>query len=215
MNKHNGKPDVLISNSLIFIHNPRTGGSSVREYLKNAFPANYYPSADTSLSDKQKIWINHQGLAIAYQYAGKLGLDPFTIPSIVCIRNPYSLAVSGYKYLAQRWKDQVGDLEDSFPEYLSSLVNKTPKDKLDRMANSPFGPFSGFLMIGDKVPSNLTIARTESLVDDVASFLDKLAGERPVVDFPHKNRSNHTHFSDYSRRKASGKPKYYNYCSCS
>ena len=188
---------MLISKSLIFIHNPRTGGSSVREYLKNALPAKYYPAHDTTMSKKEKVWVTHQGLAIAFQYASRLGFDPFRIPTIVCIRNPYSLSLSGYIYLSQRWKDQIDDLEGTFSEYLVNLSSKTPRDKLERMANSPYGPFSGFLMIGDKVPPNLTIARTESLRNDVANFVNNLAGASPVSGFPYKNRSKHEHFSGY------------------
>ncbi len=192
---------MLISESLIFVHNPRTGGSSVREYLKQALPAKYYPARDTSLSEKERLWIMHQGLAVAFQYAAKLGFDPLSIPAFVCIRNPYSLTLSGYQYLSQRRKDQSIQLEDTFSEYLVNLSMKTPKEKLDRMAAAPHGPFSGFMMIGDKVPANLTIARTETLSHDVAGFLENLTGARPTLNLPHNNRTEHEHFSGYYTKK--------------
>jgi len=188
---------MLVSESLIFVHNPRTGGSSVREYLKKALPDKYYPAADTSMGEKEKVWVTHQGIGIAYQYASRLGFDPFKIPTIVCIRNPYSLTLSGYQYLSQRWGNKIGDLEGTFSKYLSNLFLKTPREKLEGMANSPHGPFSGFLLIGDRVPPNLTVARTESLSKDVTNFLGKLTGPRPAFDFPHINRSKHEHFSSY------------------
>lgn len=192
---------MLISESLIFVHNPRTGGSSVREYLKQVLPAKYYPAGDASLSEKERLWIMHQGLAVAFQYAAKLGFDPLSIPVFVCIRNPYSLTLSGYQYLSQQWKKQSKLVEDNFSEYLFNLSNNTPREKLEKMAAAPHGPFSGFLMIGDKVPPNLTIARTETLDNDVAEFLNKLTGVKPAFDFPHKNRSKHEHFSAYYTSK--------------
>ena len=192
---------MLISESLIFVHNPRTGGSSVREYLQNAVPAKYYPANDTSMSEKERLWIMHQGLAVAFQYAAKLGLDPAGIPALVCIRNPYSLTLSGYKYLFQRWKDQTEKLEGTFAEYLSNLSSRTPADKLERMAASPYGPFSGFLMVGDRVPPSLTIAKTESLSNDVAGFLNSVPGASPASEFPYYNRSEHEHFSAYYSEK--------------
>lgn len=192
---------MLVSESLIFVHNPRTGGSSVRDYLKTALPEKYYPAADVSMSKKEKVWITHQGIGIAYQYACRLGFNPYTTPTIVCIRNPYSLTLSGYQYLSQRWRGKINDLEGTFSKYLVNLSLKTPKDKLEGMANSPYGPFSGFLLVGDKVPPNLTIARTESLSKDVANFLSNLVELQPAFDFPHKNRSKHEHFSSYYTAK--------------
>ncbi|MFT5138544.1 MAG: hypothetical protein ACI9H8_000109 [Lysobacterales bacterium] len=77
---------MLVGSSLIFVHNPRTGGNSVRDYLRHAVPDNYFPEADTAMPDKDKMWFVHQGLAITHQYAQRLGLDPFVIPTLVCIK---------------------------------------------------------------------------------------------------------------------------------
>lgn len=169
----------------------------MRAYFKKALPDTYYPAADDSLTDEQRVWLSHQGLAVAHQYATKLGLDPFEIPTLVCIRNPYSLTLSGYKYLFQRWKDRIDDIESTFTEYLENLLAKTPAEQLEKRANYPYGPFSGFMMLGDSVPSNLTIARTESLSEDVAGFVEKHSGVRPSFEFPHRNKSEHVHFSAY------------------
>ena len=192
---------MLISNSLIFVHNPRTGGTSVRKQLRKALPNHYFPAADSTLTDEQKTWIYHQGLTIAFEYVEKLGLDPYNIPALVCIRNPYSLTLSGYKYLIPRMKRENKDLEDSFTDYLVNLDRNMPSSKRQAMASAPYGPFSGFLLIGDKTPSNLTIARTESLGDDVAKFLAKLNVTNPGQEFPHQNKSEHVHFSHYFTAK--------------
>jgi hypothetical protein len=189
---------MLISQSLIFVHNPRTGGMSVRDYLKRAAPGHYFPESDPKLGDQQKAALMHQGLAACYQYATRLGFDPLRIPTLVCIRNPYSLTLSGYLYLAQRWREQVQEIEGTFAEYLQNLVTRTPAKVLEQRAAAHYGPFSSFLTLGgDIVPDNLTIARTESLREDIAAFLKDKVGVSPPPGFPHKNASQHEHFSKY------------------
>lgn len=193
---------MLISASLILVHYPKTGGSSVQDYFAKALSDKYYPLDDTTLSRKEKAWVTHQGLSVCYQYAIKLGFDPFNIPTIVCIRNPYVLMLSGYTYLSQYWKEQIDDLESTFSEYLVNLTSKTPAEVMAKRANSLFGPYTAYLTVGDRVPSNVTIARTESLRSDVVNFLKKNVGVRPAFDFPHKNRTQHEHFSRYYTKTA-------------
>jgi len=189
---------MLIGRSLIFVHHPRTGGMSVRAYLKQAVPDGYRPADDRGLSDKERTWLMHQGLEVCFKYATRLGTDPFSIPALVCIRNPYSLALSSYLYLAQRWGTQVKDIEVTFVSYLRGLVARTPADVLEQRALARYGPFSRYMTLGgDTVPDTLTIARTESLADDIAAFLRDQVGVKAPQGFPHKNASKHEHFSTY------------------
>ena len=188
---------MLISESLIFVHYPKTGGSSVQAYIEKALPNKYYPADDATLANEEKAWLTHQGLAVAYQYAIKLGFDPFKIPTIVCIRNPYNLMLSGYKYLVHYCKDRIDNLEGTYSEYLLNLSSNTPADILSKRAGTLYGPYTSHLTIRDLVPSNVTIARTESLSEDVAKFLKNQVGVRPAFDFPHKNKTEHQHFSHY------------------
>lgn len=188
---------MLISSSLIFAHYPKTGGSSVQEYFTRALLGKYYPLDDANLNTQEKSWLTHQGLGVCYQYARKLGLDALTIPSIVCIRNPYSLMLSGYLYLAQNWNSQAGNLEDTFSEYLTILAKNTASDMLEKRASLPFGPYTPYLLSGERIPENLTIARTESLNEDATNFLENLTGDKSEFKFPHQNRTKHRHFSEY------------------
>lgn len=189
---------MLIGKRLIFIHNPRTGGMSVQAYLRRAVPDRYFPIADTTLDDKKKAWFMHQGLEVCFQYANRLGIDPFSIPALVCIRNPYSLTLSGYLYLKQRFGDSLGEKERSFPAYLQNKISEMDQEVLEQRAAARYGPFSRFLTLGgDLVPDNLTIARTESLAEDVEAFLKDQVGVKAPRGFPHKNASEHGHFSQY------------------
>lgn len=188
---------MLVGPSLIFVHNPRAGGTSVREYLQRVVPGRYFPVADPKLSNADKSWLIHQGLEVCYQYATRSGFDPFSIPTLVVIRNPYSLSVSAYLYLAQRHGKKIRDMEQTFEQYLANLIAATPAEQLEAKANAEYGPFSTFLTLGGVMPSNLTVARTETLRENVEAFVKGLAGAHKVKNFPHTNRSEHEHFSQY------------------
>lgn len=191
---------MLVGPSLIFVHNPRAGGSSVREYLQRAVPGRYFPVADPKLSNADKSWLIHQGLEVCYQYATRLGLDPFNIPSLVVIRNPYSLSLSGYLYLAQRHGKKIKNMEQTFEQYLENLIAATPVEQLEAKANAEYGPFSTFMTLGGVKPANLAVARTESLRGDAEEFVQGLSGSHKVKRFPHINSSEHAHFSQYFTR---------------
>ena len=188
---------MLIGPSLIFVHNPRAGGASVREYLQRAVPGRYFPVADPKLSNADKSWLIHQGLEVCYQYATRSGFDPFSIPTLVVIRNPYSLSLSGYLYLAQRHGQKIRNMEQTFEQYLENLIAATPPEQLEAKADAEYGPFTAFMTLGGVIPSNLTVARTESLREDVEVFVQSLPGAHKVKNFPHTNRSEHEHFSQY------------------
>ena len=188
---------MLISKKLIFIHYPRTGGTSIQHYLLKVVPDRYYPIDDPHLSRERKLWITHQGLPAAWQYARQLGLDPNSIPALVCIRNPYSQMLSGYMYLAQRWKNEVGNLEETFTDYLLNLKAKTPPREAHRWANATYGQYTDFLMINGETPDNLTVGRTERLEQDVMQFLKRELRLRPRLRLPHRNASEHKSIAHY------------------
>lgn len=188
---------MLISKKLIFVHYPRTGGTSIQHYLRKTLPDRYYPMDDPKLSREKKLWITHQGLPAAWNYAHQLGLDPRKIPSLVCIRNPYAQMLSGYLYLAQKWGDQVGDLEDTFLDYLKNLKAKTPPAQAHRWEHATYGQYTDFLMLNGQTPTNLTIGRTETLERDVMRFLKKQLRVKPRLKLPHVNASKHNAVGEY------------------
>ena len=48
----------------------------------------------------------------------------------------------------------------------------------------------------------MTIARTESLSEDVKRFLAEKVGVDPKAEFPRKNATEHAHFSEYYSAQA-------------
>lgn len=188
---------MLISQSLIFIHYPKTGGSSVQAYLQKAVRGRFFPHDDANLSRPQKESLMHEGLQVAYQYANRLGLNPFEIPAITCIRNPYDLMLSGYLFLKQKHGHKIADLESNFLDYMKNLFARTPVPVMQGRASAIYGPYTAYLTIGQQKPDNLTIARTENLQEDVSAFLKDKVGITPKMPMPHKNRTRHAHFSKY------------------
>lgn len=188
---------MLIGKSLMFIHNPRTGGSSVRALLQESVPDTYYPMSDDTMTREQKQWAMHQGMVFAHQYAERLGLDPLTLPTLVCIRNPYAHVLSGYRYLAERPAGDVPDLESSFSDYVRRVYARLTDDQKALMERAPYGMYSRYILIGDRRPPNVTIARTERLERDVKKFLKKKVDARAKGRIERRNATRHGALADY------------------
>lgn len=180
---------MLIGKSLMFIHNPRTGGTSVRRLLQASVPEAYRPVNDPTLTREQKTWALHQGMPFAHQYARRLGLDPLALPTLVCVRNPYAHVLSGYRYLAERPAGDVPDLEPDFGAYVRNLYERLDDDKRALMERAPYGLNSTYVLVGHDKPPNVTVARTEQLAGDVAAFLRDRVGVEPAHEIAHENAS--------------------------
>jgi hypothetical protein len=179
---------MLLSPSLIFVHNPRTGGTSARGLIQASLPDRYYPINDPEMTPGKKQWAMHQGLDFAHQYARRLGLDPCKIPTLVCIRNPYDHVLSGYKYLAGKPAGTVPDMEPDFSTYVRRLYEKLNNRQKAFLENAPFGLNSKYLLVNRMQPSNLVVARTEQLGRDLASFIRQF-GVEPAHDIKRVNAS--------------------------
>ncbi len=188
---------MLVGKSLLFVHHPRTGGTSVRNLLMRISPEQFYPTNDPKLTKEQKVWITHQGLDVCHQYARQNKLDPQVIPTLVCIRNPYSLMLSEYMYLSQKWKKKIKDLEKTLGGYLTNLYRKTSDKRKQQWADAPYGQYQNFICINGVTPTNLTIARYETLAEDVNSFIATQLNVSKDAKLPHKNASRHGDFKNY------------------
>lgn len=189
---------MLVSKKLLFVHHPRTGGTSVRNHLMRLVPDNYYPSQDPNLNTDQKVWLTHQGLDVCHKYAMQQRINPMMVPTLVVIRNPYSLMLSEYMYLSQKWKKKIKDIEKTLLGYLANMYKKTSDERRQKWANDRLGRYQDFLCVNDQTPDNLTIARYESLADDVNGFLkDQLGILDEKAKLPHKNASRHGDFKNY------------------
>jgi hypothetical protein len=161
-------------------------------------PDNYYPNNDLKLSRDQKVWITHQGLNVCHQYASQQGINPLLVPTLVVIRNPYSLMLSEYMYLKQKWGKKIKDLEKTLLAYLANMYKKTSDERKQKWASDPYGRYQDFICVNGETPDNLTIGRYENLVNDVNGFLSEQLGIKDEkAKLPHKNASRHGDFKNY------------------
>ena len=99
---------ILFDKKIIFIHIPRCGGSSIKEYLKE-------------LSNSWDLNPNHLQLK---DYEKRYGIDLNDYFIFTCVRNPYNKIYSMFRY--KKFKRETLDTKDkSFYEWIISL--KTDK----------------------------------------------------------------------------------------
>lgn len=188
---------MLVGKSLLFVHHPRTGGTSVRNLLMRISDEQFLPVNDPKLTKEQKVWLTHQGLDVCYQYAAQHRLNPQFIPTLVCIRNPYSLMLSEYMYLSQKWKKKIKNLERTLGGYLTNLYRKTSEKRKLQWAEAPYGQYQNYISINGEIPANLTIARYETLAEDINGFITTQLNDSKNTKLPHKNASRHGDFKNY------------------
>ena len=192
---------MLVGKSLLFVHHPRTGGTSVRNLLMRISPEQYFPTNDPRLTRDQKVWMTHQGLDVCHQYAIQNRLNPLTIPTLVCIRNPYSMMLSEYTYLSQKWKKKLKANEKTFAGYLANLYRQTSDERKQSWSEAQYGRYQNYICVNGETPDNLTIARYENLAEDVNGFVADKLGITEQAKLPHKNASRHGDFKKYYTEK--------------
>lgn len=193
---------MLISPSLIFVHQPRTGGTSVRKLLMELFPYKYLPVSDPLLKREQIVWMMHQGLVTAHQYAINNNLHPETIPTLVFIRNPYSYMLSEYMYLSQKWGHKIKDLPKDFEGYLKNMNDKVNSKTRDKWLQSHYGRLQDYLCINGVIPKNLTIGRFETIEQDLKNFLStQFKIDTSKISLGHENASEHEGIKKYYSEK--------------
>ncbi|KQQ23478.1 hypothetical protein ASF53_03785 [Methylobacterium sp. Leaf123] len=95
---------ILFNRELLFVHNPKTAGTSILRYLKSVLPE--VQTADVSILDS-----NHPSLSVSLGYAcGVLAQSPSVFKRVlVMTRNPFDREVSVYEHYRQNLQyDAVG-----------------------------------------------------------------------------------------------------------
>jgi len=110
---------MIFGERLLFVHVPKTGGSSVTVYLLGVLPKPIYlsqPIRDDRIDEPGVVQIpglRHEGLAEARELVAGHGFDIRRFPLILAtIRNPYDLEVSRYAYLRAGYPWERGPEQD-------------------------------------------------------------------------------------------------------
>jgi SAM-dependent methyltransferase len=194
---------MIFSKDVLFLHVPKTGGTSVTRHLLEVLPAPvYYVRPDGVEEDYaqrdgvvQIAGPRHASLPQAVDLLGEydLGLADFKL-ILAAIRNPYSLEVSRYHYLRRGHPEDVG----------RNQRLALTRDFSAFAAESSFGAsgqaLENYFHWENRFPPNLTIARFESLEADVKQALESIEIASHEA-FHWMNKSRHADFASYYTRE--------------
>lgn len=185
---------MLVTDEVLFIHAPKTGGISVTEYLIWNLPGRklLFLPADRDRPRplerarnllRQVRYVDgdrHAPLAGVLRQLQVLGrsLDDFRTVLAV-IRNPYDLEVSRFAYYAR-----------SYHRGLTELARSGDFDRFCRVAGYPWGtpsPIEDWYTLGGELPANMRLLRFEQLADGIHSALPSITRERRPLR--HRNPS--------------------------
>jgi len=186
---------MIFNQHLLFIHVPKTGGTSATQYLLDVLPKPVYYTHrphDRRMSGDGVVRLpgrTHESLAEARDVVRGHGFDLDRFPAILAVlRNPYSLKVSLYTYFQSR-----------------DLPNASSQEHIRIARTSDFAAFvrrkqrttiHRFFETDGRIPDNMRIIKYEGMVDGIKNELRRL-GIPPDRDFPWRNSSFHLDFVRY------------------
>ena len=164
---------MILSKQLLFVHIPKTGGTSVRHFLLDNLPRPLLhvrqhdkelpPSAADSL---HLIGNKHMDLIAARPLVQLFtGVDIPALPAVIAgVRNPYEREVSLFRYWARNQKRVVREFGAFWPDFETFTRRES---SLDRNLDN-------FYMLDGVVPANMRFIRTESMDTDLRAALDAI-----------------------------------------
>jgi len=167
------------NNKLIFIHVPKTGGSSIEKVL-NLHPSHVNKSEEEVVLSGGKRQLQHLTLSEIYNLKGE-ELFGFTIFGMV--REPFSRMKSEYKWRKLSNHPIVDGLD--LDGFVSKIYNRwIKKEHLD----SHFTSQTDFFRNEVQFWADLRIFKFEDGFDKVAEFISQIVGEK--IDFiPRTNQT--------------------------
>lgn len=189
---------MIFSERLLFLHVPKTGGSSVVQFLLRVLPRPVHYSipdrheAQIPAGVERFHGIAHEALAEARGILERRGVAMEELSAIVaCVRNPYALEVSRYSFLRQ----DFNSYNHGSQQALALLGNF----ELFATCSRPHGdrPLEAFYVLDGAPPVNLHILRLEEIDEALPRCLEAAGIEVDPESIPHHNRSRHEMFSAY------------------
>lgn len=153
--------------NLLFIHIPKTGGSSVEQFLARHYrlPLNprhmcgrYGSGANIGEGFQYNVYLQHQTYQVINKYKQNLHVNFDNIKFLTIVRNPYKKIMSALFFLrmvnVNTNPEQVFETIKSFLVYSKMLNFNTPQ-------------YQFLIDENEELIKNLTIIRTESLDKDM------------------------------------------------
>jgi chondroitin 4-sulfotransferase 11 len=176
----------------LFVHVPKAAGTSIKHFLESSSPEAKTENFNLDCMRGQYRTLNK---TIA-SHKNKYPFDSYF--KFAFVRNPWDRAVSAYYYILKIMKG--GYIQPhSMPNYPKGITFKDLIKKhhsLNHEVIWHYGLTQSDILCGDN--GNLLVdfvGRFESLQEDLNIICDKIG--IPQQKLPHKNKSNHKHYSDY------------------
>lgn len=179
----------------IFIHIPKTGGTSIEKTIWS----NHRDNSSYGWDNKHSIWKQHATIQ-QVQDLYDINIDNFFKFAIV--RNPWDRAVSDYKWWTRPNSPFFDLLKSTTLE--DYLLIRNGYEKINHLNNKNTGRGDHFIeqykfiQIADKCCMNFII-KFENLQKDFDLLCDKIKITRCVL--PHTNKTNRSHYVDYYNDK--------------
>jgi hypothetical protein len=186
---------VLFSKDIVFIHIPKTGGTSVSRFLGEVLPKPVYYTTDKDIALPEGVVRVPRNLHLTMRQmadvVAEYGFDIHRFPLVLAvIRSPYEMAVSWYGHYQvdtpsrQGWRQDLAMSAD-FETFVTAQYSRRENLHFER-----------YLQLEGEFPHNLRVVRYENLVEGVKYELARI-GIQSDAEFPWLNPSDHRPVSLY------------------
>lgn len=183
---------ICRKNKIIFLHIPKTGGTTVEKLLFPNHSFNAEPDYSTLCGwDDRFGWLNHLTMDQIIKLCPNL--DPSEYLMFTVVRNPWDRLVSEY-----HWKSSISDLQIPFSEYVRLLYSgKT--EAIHKYYRSPMAfeqhikSQASYLL--QSIESTVSILRYENFEHEVMQKLRECDFE--IKSLPRIRASIHAHYTHY------------------
>ena len=180
---------IINSQKFIFVHIPKTGGTSIEKLFDDSF---------YGWDEKHCLWKQHCSI---HQMQSLYGIDIDNYYKFSIVRNPWDRAVSDYKWWTRP--------DSPFFDFLKSttledyLLIRNGYEKINHLNDSSgradhFYTQYSFIEIGGACAMDCII-KFENLQQDFDHFCDQIG--IPQQKLPHTHKTNRKHYSEYYNQK--------------
>jgi hypothetical protein len=149
--------------NLLFIHIPKTGGTSLEKYLskKHNIPLNIKSLYSNHENGYKSVSLQHQTYHSLLKKKTKFGIDFNNIQMISIVRNPYERIVSDlFFYKLINYKTTQIEVFIILQKYINS----------NEYDNHNIPQYSFLIDDNNKINKDITIFKTETLTDDLIKY---------------------------------------------
>lgn len=180
---------IINSQKFIFVHIPKTGGTSIEKLFDDSF---------YGWDEKHCLWKQHCSI---HQMQSVYGIDVDSYYKFAIVRNPWDRAVSDYKWWTRASSPFFDFLKNTTLE--DYLLIRNGYEKINHLNDSTgradhFYTQYSFVEIGGACVMDCII-KFENLQQDFNIFCDQIS--IPQQKLPHTNKTNRKHYSEYYNQK--------------